>query len=520
MPLLAMGPDGQIMFGVDPNNAAEYGGSAVWQNDDGTIWRSPDGGNDGTSNYVRPDLRSAWNQENQSKTADYYNRSGFQQFTPEQVQAFQNSGVKPNADSPNLNPAFGPNLGIYNDSMYGGNNLWYGPQAAPQHTDSRSPFSVESLILPGQEAFGETGQDFWNTNKTGLAVMAMPLVGAGITAALGAGTAGAAGAGVGDAALAGGGEVGSGYAASAVPASEATGGAVGGGATAGSESLIGGAGSDTLGGTAVGEEGFDPSLLEDPSYWNPEGGTTGLADSGASGVAGSSTTYGSTDYVQAAQDLAKQLGITPATALKFLMTAGGAALGGLAGGAKPGGVTTTTQDLPAWLQPYAQGNVAQGQQILNGINPNNPLLPASQNEAMKTIRGDYLDPSSNPYFASSVNDALGLAKSQFAGMYGGAAGQNLDNSGFQEGLARTLGQQATNAYSQNYQSERARQATAAFGAPQLVSQGNAAAFSGNQAFAGLFPNVSSTSVPYFSNPLGNIFSGALGGYALGGGTGK
>ncbi len=134
---------------------------------------------------------------------------------------------------------------------------------------------------------------------------------------------------------------------------------------------------------------------------------------------------------------------------------------------------------------------------------------------MKTINGDYLNPNSNPYFASSVNDALGLAKSQFLGTYGGAAGSNVDNSGFQEGLARTLGQQATNAYSTNYQNERNRQATAAFGAPQLVSQSASAPFAGNQAFSGLFPNVSSTSVPYFNNPMGNMFSGALGGAALG-----
>lgn len=264
----------------------------------------------------------------------------------------------------------------------------------------------------------------------------------------------------------------------------------------------------------------DPSYLTDQSYWNPEGGTTGLADSGASGISGSSTTYGSTDYMQAAQQMATQLGITPATALKFLMTAGGAALGAAKGGAKPAGTTTTTQDLAPWLQPYAQQNVAQGSNILSQLPSSGPLLSASQNEAMKTINGDYLNPNSNPYFASSVNDALGLAKSQYAGMYGGQAGSNINNSGFQEGLTRTLGQLATNAYSQNYQNERGRQATATFGAPQFASQSAAAPFAGNQAFQGLFPNVSSTSVPYFSNPLGSAFSGALGGYALGGGLGK
>lgn len=74
-----------------------------------------------------------------------------------------------------------------------------------------------------------------------------------------------------------------------------------------------------------------------------------------------------------------------------------------------------------------------------------------------TLSGKYLTASTNPYFSGAVNDALGLAKSQFAGMYGGAAGNNLNNSGFQEGLARSLAQQALSAYSNNYANERQNQ---------------------------------------------------------------
>lgn len=423
-------------------------------------------------------------------------------FTPEQNAAFE---ADPSSNPyPGLTVWSGGNLGLPPGSGY---------YASPYSDFKSAPGEDNGNGILGQTMHGI------QTMLPGLSIMALPLF-AG---------AGAAGAGAET------GTYGLGEAYGGLAAPEAGGGAAAataGGAQSGNMLVADAAGTpgttmtdvspglNSGGGSSMGEDGLDLTRLEDPSYWNPEGGTTGLSDPGASGIEGSSTTYGSTDYMQAAQDMAKQLGITPASALKLLLAGGGALLGGAKGGAKPAGTTTTTQDLPDWLKPYAQGNVAQGQQILQGINPNNPLLPASQNEAMKTIRGDYLDPNSNPYFASSVNDALGLAKSQFAGMYGGGPGNNLNNSGFQEGLARTLGQQATNAYAQNYNTERGRQATAAFGAPQLVSQGNAAAFSGNQAFAGLFPNVSSTTVPYFSNPIGNMFSGALGGYALGGGMGK
>jgi hypothetical protein len=261
----------------------------------------------------------------------------------------------------------------------------------------------------------------------------------------------------------------------------------------------------------VGEEGFDPNLLEDPSYWNPEGGTTGLASPGAEGVAGSSTTYGNIDW----EALAEKYGPQVAKAAFAAITGG---LAGAKGASKPAGNTTTTQDLADWLKPYAQQNVAQGSNILSQIPSYTPLLSASNNEAMKTINGDYLNPNSNPYFASSVNDALGLAKSQFAGMYGGGPGNNLNNSGFQEGLARTLGQQATNAYAQNYNTERQRQATATFSGPAFAAQSSAAPFAANQSFGSLFPNVTSTTVPYFTNPLGNAFSGALGGYTLANGV--
>jgi hypothetical protein len=103
----------------------------------------------------------------------------------------------------------------------------------------------------------------------------------------------------------------------------------------------------------------------------------------------------------------------------------------------------------------------QAQSIVSGLNNDpNSLYAQSQRQLGDTISGKYLDPKTNPYLSSSVNDALGLAKTQFAGLYGGPAGQNVGNTGFQEQLARTLGQTATNAYAGHYGQERQNQLNA------------------------------------------------------------
>src|SRR5690349_18626666 len=77
------------------------------------------------------------------------------------------------------------------------------------------------------------------------------------------------------------------------------------------------------------------------------------------------------------------------------------------------------------LTSQAQGLIAQ-----RAMDPNS-LIGQSQSLLGNTIAGNYLTPDSNPYLKSSVQDALGLAGSAFAKQYGGAAGQNLGNSGYQ-----------------------------------------------------------------------------------------
>lgn len=165
----------------------------------------------------------------------------------------------------------------------------------------------------------------------------------------------------------------------------------------------------------------------------------------------------------------------------------GAAFGGLKNdlfGVKTGTTTTTATNSPYGpLQPQLDYSLGQARSIYDrGVNPfitqatqlqaqraldPNNLTNQAQGVLGDTISGKYLTPNSNPYLQSYVNDALGLAKSQFAGQYGGQAGQNLDNSGYQEQLARTLGQVATNAYSQAYGQERQNQLNALSLAPNL-----------------------------------------------------
>ncbi len=117
--------------------------------------------------------------------------------------------------------------------------------------------------------------------------------------------------------------------------------------------------------------------------------------------------------------------------------------------------------------PYTQQAIQlQAQRGLNG----SPLTTSYQQQLTDTLNGKYLDPSTNPYLAGAVNDALGLAKSQFTGMYGGAAGENVNNSGFQEGLARTLANTALPIYSGAYQQGRQNQLQAAVLAPNAIAQ--------------------------------------------------
>ena len=197
----------------------------------------------------------------------------------------------------------------------------------------------------------------------------------------------------------------------------------------------------------------------------------------------------------------------------------GAILGGLAGytnGAQQSGTIDVTQSPWGPAQPYLTSGFEQAKNDLASQQAfGTSLLPGAQAELGKTISGDYLNPETNPYLKGAVEDALGLAK---AGLGSAFQGNNYGNSAHQEWLGRTLANTALPYYMNNYNTERTNQLNAATTTPQFY-QG---AFGAMSAPTTNYINTvgkgygSTTSQPYFTNPLGGALSGALFGSQLGG----
>lgn len=210
----------------------DLGNYLGYTNDDGTTF-SGFGESSLSPTSVRPDLLAAANQTARERMLQLNNDPAYRQFTPEQAQAFLNfhgSADDLSAYSRSISPF--EHFGIYNDQSAGGNNLWFGPEAGPQHNDTGP----------------EQTQTAWNDMKNGALIASLPFAWMGVTALAGAGAAGAAEGGAAGAGAAEGGAAGAG--------------AVEGGA--GSASLVGDAGADTAGSNGGGmwdlvdNVGFDP----------------------------------------------------------------------------------------------------------------------------------------------------------------------------------------------------------------------------------------------------------------------
>lgn len=174
----------------------------------------------------------------------------------------------------------------------------------------------------------------------------------------------------------------------------------------------------------------------------------------------------------------------------------GAALGaGLFGGSRGGSQTSTsTQELPEWLKPIAGDFTSRAKQVgdtpfpgVEGFNANqNNAFDMVRNRAMsdpsisgaegllgQTMRGDFLNPNSNP-FLSPVLDAanqktMGTLNRTFSGFGGG--GGAFGGSAHQEVAADTLGRLNQEAYLGNYNNERSRQQQAISLAPSISGAG-------------------------------------------------
>lgn len=199
---------------------------------------------------------------------------------------------------------------------------------------------------------------------------------------------------------------------------------------------------------------------------------------------------------------------------------GGALLGSLGGSRKAGDVSSTKSSAPwAGVQPYLLDVFQRGKAAVDSPFSGPSLAPGGTAQLQNTISGQYLNPQSNPFLGRYVDDALGQVKSAFAGQYGGQAGGNLGNSGYQEMLARTLSNTALPIYANAYNQERQNQLNASQIAPDIDRANMVNPFAPLQSYAQLLSGgtqfgTETSKQPYFNNPVSGLLGGALAGGKL------
>lgn len=145
----------------------------------------------------------------------------------------------------------------------------------------------------------------------------------------------------------------------------------------------------------------------------------------------------------------------------------------------PKNVTSTTSSRPpAYLegplasaaqgasQAYRNGGFGQpgGIPLENLTNSGDRLIGESQNLVSDTLRGDYLNPDTNPYLQQTFNRAADLTQGRLDTQFSGA-GRNLGAS--YPARSEELQTLASNIFGGNYQAERGRQDAAVTSAQGL-----------------------------------------------------
>lgn len=219
----------------------------------------------------------------------------------------------------------------------------------------------------------------------------------------------------------------------------------------------------------------------------------------------------------------------------------------------------------AGLDPAQQmGMNLTGAQALNGFQGQGD----ASNNYQSMMRGDFLNPESNPYLSANVNKAMGDITNAYrtgtkpqtdaaaarAGAFGGSAWQQMVNNN-ERTLGDSLGSTANQFYGQNYMNERANQmqGLGMMGAMQNLGYTDSSKLTGvgdalrnynqdllntqyqdwqeaqnapylrqeqfgNALRSTMGAGSSSTSTssnPYKVSPIANALGGALGGYGLG-----
>jgi hypothetical protein len=174
------------------------------------------------------------------------------------------------------------------------------------------------------------------------------------------------------------------------------------------------------------------------------------------------------------------------------------------GSSSPSTVTqTTTQQLPAYAQPYAEQLMSRGaalsnktytpytgQRIADLNNSQNTALGMTTGQALngfqgqgdvgnlyqQTVRGDFLTPESNPYLQATA-DSIGANFNKTTGAQNASMQRTagaFGNSGLNEKMAMDNSQlagQLNNLYANNYNTERSNQLQSMQLAPQMQNMG-------------------------------------------------
>ena len=170
---------------------------------------------------------------------------------------------------------------------------------------------------------------------------------------------------------------------------------------------------------------------------------------------------------------------------------------GSGGGSQPANTTqTVTNQLPAYVQPYAETALQKGvalsqlpyqqytgQQIapltpqhnlaVQGITQRaiqgSPVTNAANQNLTGTLQGNYLSPGANPWLDQTFNKGVEQIKATLSPKFGHMQAFG-GSSGYNEALGRSTSDLAANLYGGNYQAERDRQIKGLALAPQIAGQ--------------------------------------------------
>lgn len=172
-------------------------------------------------------------------------------------------------------------------------------------------------------------------------------------------------------------------------------------------------------------------------------------------------------------------------------------MGSGGGNSAPANTTqTVTQQLPSYVQPYAEQAMQRGVELSNqpyqaytgermasmtpehevalgGITnraiSGSPGMNATNQNLAATMRGDFLSPGSNPYLQQTFDRGMEGIRSAITPKFGHMQAFG-GNTGYNEAMARGAADLASNVYGGNYQMERDRQIKGMALAPSIASQ--------------------------------------------------